>query len=109
MAEAGPNRDAIAEELPSFDGTASSDPGGTIVGYAWNFGAGTTAAGPTATHAYAAAGTFVVTLTVTDDEVATASATAVVTAQAPAEAIRSLSALVSTCNLKQGIAGAPDE
>ena len=52
----------------SVDAGGSTDPDGTITGYAWTFGDGTTAAGRTASHAYAGAGTFTVTLTVTDDD-----------------------------------------
>jgi PKD repeat protein len=51
----------------SFDGSGSSDPDGTITSYAWDFGDGSTATGPTATHSFAAGGTFNVALTVTDN------------------------------------------
>src|SRR3989442_988863 len=50
-----------------FDGSASIDSDGTIVSYGWDFGDGQTAAGISATHAYAENGTFTVRLTVTDD------------------------------------------
>ena len=49
----------------SFDGSGSTDDNG-ITSYAWNFGDGATASGATASHTYAAAGTYNVTLTVTD-------------------------------------------
>ena len=47
-------------------------------------------------------------LTVTDIDSATATDTATVTVQAPAGAVRSLSALVLSYNLKQGIASSLD-
>ncbi len=55
----------------SFNGSASSDPDGSIAGYAWSYGDGTSGSGATATHTYAAAGTFTATLTVTDNRGAT--------------------------------------
>jgi PKD repeat protein len=55
----------------SFDGSGSSDPDGTIVGYAWDFGDGNAGTGVGPSHSYATAGTFTVTLTVTDDDGAT--------------------------------------
>ncbi len=51
----------------SFDATASKDSDGTISSYAWNFGDGATDSGAKVTHTYAAAGTYTVTLTVTDN------------------------------------------
>ena len=51
-----------------FDASASSDPDGTIVSYEWDFGDEKTGSGVAASHAYAAAGTYPVTLTVTDDD-----------------------------------------
>jgi PKD repeat protein len=58
-----------------FNGSASSDPDGWIVSYAWNFGDGTTGSGVSAQHAYAVAGTYTVRLTVTDDDGATGTIT----------------------------------
>lgn len=67
----------------SFNGGASSDVDGSIVGYAWNFGDGTTTTGPTATHDYAQAGNYGVTLTVTDDDGATDQISRTVSVTAP--------------------------
>lgn len=55
----------------AFDGSGSTDADGTITGYAWDFGDGVQASGAQQSHTYAAAGTYPVTLTVTDDRGAT--------------------------------------
>jgi large repetitive protein len=54
--------------LVTFDGSASHDPDGTIVAYAWDFGDGDTGSGPAPQHAYAEPGMYPVTLTVTDND-----------------------------------------
>lgn len=51
-----------------FDGTASDDLDGDIVSYAWDFGDGATASGPTPIHTYATAGVYRVSLTVIDND-----------------------------------------
>ncbi|MBE7190359.1 PKD domain-containing protein, partial [Jatrophihabitans endophyticus] len=66
-----------------FDASGSTDPDGSIAGYAWAFGDGASGAGSTSTHAYVTAGTYPVTLTVTDNSGATASVTHTVTATSP--------------------------
>ena len=68
------------------DGSTSSDPDGTVASYAWNFGDGTTGTGATASHTYAAAGSYTVTLTVTDDRGATNAVSRSVTVRAPNKA-----------------------
>jgi large repetitive protein len=50
-----------------FDGSASRDPNGLVVRYAWGFGDGAKGAGRKASHGFSTAGRFVVTLTVWDD------------------------------------------
>jgi PKD repeat protein len=59
----------------SFSAAASTDPDGSIKSYAWNFGDGTTGSGVSVAKTYAAAGTYSVVLTVTDDDLARASTT----------------------------------
>jgi PKD repeat protein len=50
----------------SFDASGSTDSYGTITGYAWNFGDGTTAAGVNTVHTFIGGNKYTVTLTVTD-------------------------------------------
>lgn len=66
----------------SFNGSLSTAPPGSSLGFAWQFGDGATASGATPTHTYASICTCTVTLTVTDDTagVSTATTTATITA-----------------------------
>ena len=59
----------------SFDASGSDDPDGTVAGYAWDFGDGSSGNGATASHTYGSSGQRTVTLTVTDDTGATDTAT----------------------------------
>ncbi len=73
----------------AFNGSSSTDPGGTIGSYAWNFGDGQAGSGSSPTHSYAHYGTYAVTLTVTDSGNArqsTTSHTVTVTDEAPSAA-----------------------
>jgi PKD repeat protein len=74
---------AVTGLTASVSGTGSYDSDGSITGYQWQFGDGGMATGVTASHTYAAAGTYPVTLTVTDDANETGSATRAVTVGAP--------------------------
>ncbi len=67
----------------SFDGSGSSDPDGTVASYAWDFGDNATGTGQTTSHTYAAAGSYSVKLTVTDNSGATNTVTKSVTVTAP--------------------------
>ncbi|MFJ4275373.1 S8 family serine peptidase [Streptomyces coelicoflavus] len=67
----------------AFDASGSTDPDGDIASYAWDFGDGKTGTGATPSHTYAAAGTYDVTLTVTDGAGNSDTATRSVRAGAP--------------------------
>jgi PKD repeat protein len=67
----------------NFSGTQSTDSDGRITGYTWNFGDGSTATSKTASHVFRQAGSWKVTLTVTDDKNATHSSTKTITVKAP--------------------------
>lgn len=77
IANAGADQWAAVGVAVNLDGGGSSDPDGTVVGYSWSFGDGAPAgSGRNVTHAYATAGVYTVTLTVTDNRGATAVDTA---------------------------------
>lgn len=65
-----------------FDAGASNDPDGNITKYEWDFGDGTKGSGQKVRHEYAQAGSYIVTLTVTDDNGATVTATLTITVEA---------------------------
>lgn len=58
-----------------FDGTQSFDSDGEIVSYDWDFGDLSSGSGPSPSHVYGSAGSFDVTLAVTDDDGLTDAAT----------------------------------
>ncbi len=86
------------DETISFNATESYDPDGAIVDYLWDFGDGNTATGITVSHAYADNGSYVVTLTVTDNEGATdsANATKTVKNRAPVASFTETAEVVDT-------------
>jgi PKD repeat protein len=67
----------------TFDGRSSTDADGTVASYAWDFGDGGTGTGATSAHTYGAAGTYPVTLTVTDDRGESSTSTMSVSVLAP--------------------------
>jgi len=89
----------------TFDGSTSSDSDGTIAGYAWNFGDGQTGTGRTPTNTYAAAGSYTVTLTVTDNVGATdvASRQVSVTAPPPANVAPTASFTATPAGLRANV------
>jgi PKD repeat protein len=81
----GPYSAQVGETI-TFDGSGSTDPDGSIASYAWAFGDGSTGTGVNPTHAYATAGTFTVSLMVTDNDGATNTASTTATiAEVPNE------------------------
>jgi PKD repeat protein len=78
--QAGQNQSIV------FDGNSSTASAGhNIVGFVWSFGDGATANGSSVSHSYGSSGTFIVSLTVTDDlgQTGTATLTIQITAQGP--------------------------
>ncbi len=69
----------------SFDATGSSAASGSLTGYRWDFGDGTTSTGAAPSHSYAAAGDYVVWLTVTTSNGASSSLSKVVTTNTPGQ------------------------
>lgn len=70
----GPSSGQVGEPL-AFSGGNSRDSDGSIVGYAWNFGDGTSVSGVNVSHTYSQAGSYEVSLTVTDNSGLTGSST----------------------------------
>jgi PKD repeat protein len=74
---------SISDLTVKVDGAASFDVDGTIAKWAWDFGDGSTAAGATQTHTYGKGGQYLLSLTVTDNDGATATSSRRVTVTAP--------------------------
>ncbi len=68
----GPTNGLVGEPL-SFDGSGSNDTDGRIASYDWDLGDGAVHSGKNVTHKYGAAGSYEMSLTVTDDGGLTAS------------------------------------
>jgi len=79
VADAGSDMAASVGEPVTFDGSGSYDIDDGIAAYDWDFGDGSTGASEVTTHAYTAAGTYAVTLTVADNGSLTDRDTAIVT------------------------------
>lgn len=89
------------ELMVDFDGSSSSDDV-SVVSWDWDFGDGNTATGSTASHTYAAAGTYAVLLTVTDDEGATGSTSQDVTVSEAGTASTMYVESITTVTVKTG-------
>ena len=71
LCDAGSGQSGNVGDTLTFDGSLSSDPGGSIVQFDWDFGDGggfTNGLGATPSHQYNAADLFTVTLRITDDD-----------------------------------------
>lgn len=66
VADAGKDREALTGETVAFDASDSSDPGGAIVAYEWDFGDGHRSTGVAPHHVYQFPGTYQVSLKVRD-------------------------------------------
>ncbi|HET7082630.1 MAG TPA: PKD domain-containing protein, partial [Candidatus Limnocylindria bacterium] len=86
----------------SFDGGGSTDSDGTVVAYAWTFGGDGSATGAQPPHTFSAAGTYGVTLQVTDDDGATGSVTQQVTVSAASSGTASIGGLSSVASTRKG-------
>ena len=82
------SRRTNANLTASFTARAPTIPTATIESYAWKFGDNTTGTRISPNHTYAAAGTYQVELTVTDDDGATDTIIHDVTVTAPAVVAR---------------------
>ena len=77
----------------AFNGSSSYDPDGSIVSYAWTFGDGSSASSANPSHTYTSVGTFVATLTVTDNRGGTNSTSKTISVQDDPNAIAYVGAI----------------
>lgn len=91
----------------SVNGSASTDEG-SIVSYQWSFGDGATASGPTASHAYAQPGTYVITLMVTDNGGFQTATSQTVVVQTPPTASFTSSCVGYSCSFDATASSDPD-
>ncbi len=65
----------------NMDASASTDNDGAISSYAWDYGDGSSGSGVTSSHTYPDAGSYIITLTLTDDDGATANSSDTITVE----------------------------
>lgn len=71
----------------SFNGSGSSDPEGSALGFDWDFGDGTTSTEANPTHVYTAVGTYTASLVVTDATGLSGSASVTITVVPPSSVV----------------------
>lgn len=79
-ANAGSDQTVLVDEIFILDGSNSYDTDGSIVSYYWDFGDTNSGFGINPSHSYDTVGTYIVTLTVTDDDGETDSDTIIIRA-----------------------------
>jgi len=84
-----------------FDASASKDPDGKITRYEWDFGDGTKGSGPKVRHEYTEPGHYTITLTVADEDGATATKALTVTVEAASQARLWEVRMISTADGRQ--------
>ena len=103
IANAGADQTVIVGEVVNFDGSDSSDPDGSIESYAWDFDDTYTDTGATPTHSFGSAGTYYVTLIVTDNDGDSDSDTVIITVITPEHATQDLITMIDEMGLPDGI------
>jgi len=71
IADAGGSYQGYINSMILFDGSESHDPDGNIISWLWDFGDNSTVNGMIVYHSFVEAGTYTITLTVTDNRTAT--------------------------------------
>jgi PKD repeat protein len=97
----------VAASPVSFDGSGSSAPGSSVSSFSWNFGDGATGSGATAIHAYSAAGTYDVALTITDALGDQDTVFQPVTVSQPVKTVASVPSAVISLASPYAVAGVP--
>ena len=88
---------SCASNVCTFDGRTTTDENPPALTYVWSFGDGLTGTGPVPIHTYTTAATFPVTLTVTDEWLATSTTTLSVPIAEPAGNVAPTPAFVTSC------------